>query len=135
MLLSQLGFLIFASLVTAKPIRPKTSPVPCLEYTCPKTDSANFPVDPNAPNNSGQSGLYCDYPPVPGATGDFYCIYNPTTGSLTLDHNAGLCPPNAIANPKKGGTKRSQKISPPNVASEPNSAYKKMIKRVGRDAN
>ncbi|KAG8912776.1 hypothetical protein FRC02_005819 [Tulasnella sp. 418] len=130
MLLSQLGFMLLASLVTAKPIRPKMSPVPCLEYTCP-----SFPVDPHAPNNSGQSGLYCEYPHLSGATGDFYCIYNPTTGSLTLDHNAGLCPPNAIANSKKGGTKRSQKISPPNVASEPNSVYTKMIKRVGRDAN
>ncbi|KAG8917114.1 hypothetical protein FRC03_003660 [Tulasnella sp. 419] len=131
MLLSQLGFLLIASLVTAKPLRPRTSPTPCV-YSCPSTDQAGFPLDPNAPNNSGQSGLYCDYPAVPGATGDFYCIYDPSTGALTTDNDAGLCPGNAAQN---CATKRSGKRSPPKVASEPKPAYRKMVKRVGKDTN
>ncbi|KAG8939473.1 hypothetical protein FRC03_006284 [Tulasnella sp. 419] len=133
MLLSQFGLMLFVSLVTAKAHHPRSSPGLCVEQSCPEKDLGDFALDSNAPNQTGNPGLYCDYPANPEEYGDYYCIYDPSTGNLTTDNNLGACPPNATSHQTACGRKRSPKSSPPDVASEPKPASRRMIKRVQPD--
>jgi len=72
-----------------------TPPANC--YTCPGADSLGFTVGSTSDSNGA---LFCSYPAVPGEDpNDFFCNYSDTTGALTDDNDAGLCPTTAVSGP------------------------------------
>ena len=63
-------------------------------YACPAQDALGFALGPGS--NTGDP-LFCSYPAVAGEDpNDFFCTYSLTTGALVQDHDAGLCPGNAV---------------------------------------
>jgi hypothetical protein len=61
-----------------------------VRYVCPDSDQAGFGLDINFTDTSGD--LHCSYPVFSGEDpNDFFCVYNPETGELIQDHDAGLC--------------------------------------------
>jgi hypothetical protein len=63
-------------------------------FTCPPQDSVGFPL---GTSNTSSNPIFCSYPAVSGEDPkDFYCEYSATTGALVTDHDAGLCPANAV---------------------------------------
>jgi len=68
--------------------------VPTPSFECPATDVAGFPLEVH------DDTLFCSYPAVPGEDpNDFFCRYDPLTGALVLDNDAGLCPASAVPVP------------------------------------
>ncbi|KAF8182090.1 hypothetical protein BJ912DRAFT_928784 [Pholiota molesta] len=90
------NFNFFAILISmAVLIRARDSPstMPSA-YTCPPQDALGFPL---GESNLTTDPIFCSYPAVAGENpNDFYCTYSRTTGVLVQDHDAGLCPANAV---------------------------------------
>ncbi|KAF8181810.1 hypothetical protein BJ912DRAFT_906639 [Pholiota molesta] len=106
-----LNFNFFAFLISmAVLIHARDSPsgVPTT-YTCPPQDNGGFPL---GESDVTTNPIFCSYPAVPGENpNDFFCTYSMTTGVLVQDHDAGLCPTNAV--PVAGMNKNRYKAHAP----------------------
>jgi hypothetical protein len=64
-------------------------------FNCPPTDEAGFPL---GNSDTTSNPIFCSYPAFSGENpNDFFCTYNPTTGVLVTDNDAGFCPGTAVA--------------------------------------
>ncbi|KAG8963787.1 hypothetical protein FRC03_002547 [Tulasnella sp. 419] len=102
------------SLVSASAHKPRTSPSANRTFTCPEQDTEGAALFPNAPNETGKPGLYCDYPGDLGEDGltYFYCIYDPDNGVLMVDNDLQWCPPNASSSsPSRRRSSRTRALN------------------------
>src|SRR5262249_18001083 len=70
---------------------------------CPPQDELGFAL---GTSNTSTDPIFCSYPAISGENPtDFYCEYSASTGTIVIDHDAGLCPTNAVpVGPKPTGT-------------------------------